>query len=470
MARRPHPDAVISGAWLLRYARTRTPDLPQTALAEALGSTSGSLSRYEGGTRELTFAELQRAIGHTDYRAELRLVHEPRNEPIYELIDSNEALYPYHVQHGELERRMPAALVGYEHTLPGESPRGPAAGEALYWLYRLQALRARARTPERRLQAAYSEHKNERDRDLIHHLLDCGSGAHQAVHVLKAEIQRAVPIRRPGRLRRSPQSAEQRIGLLAWAHAVCTVRAETAICATAADRLAGADTARAEHERAILLLADAQRTADWFKENGRGAKDGLAELELAREREAKAARRRAALTANGRAKDVGTAGERYLALELRQVADTAAELFTEMAAQEEWRQWRNAAELDPLYAAWLDGDLAAQAAPPQYLPDDEAVDRYWRTLTGHRADSAPDGAALDRVADPQGREWTVTAAQFPSPGNQAAGPRTAVLAACPGSGTYVLAEGLPIEKARMRVHAILGRGANLVDLAAALMS
>jgi transcriptional regulator with XRE-family HTH domain len=198
MARRPHPDAVVSGSWLLHYARARTPDLPQALLAERLDTTPASLSRYESGARDISFAALQRAIGHTDYRMQLRLVREPHHDDIRDLMEGNDALQPFHIGSLSLTELMPAGLLSYEGTLPGEQPLGPVTGEALFWLYRVRELAARAFAPERRLQATYSEHKIERDRDLVHRIQDCGAGAGQAARCTGRSCAGAPPSRGSG--------------------------------------------------------------------------------------------------------------------------------------------------------------------------------------------------------------------------------------------------------------------------------
>jgi hypothetical protein len=168
----------------------------------------------------------------------------------------------------------------------------------------------------------------------------------------------------------------------------------------------------------------------------------------------------------GRTGDVGAAGERYLAQELRQVSDAARELFTEMAGQPEWKYAREAGLLDPLYGAWLDGELPGLDVPPRYLPGDQDLVDYWRRVARFASKDVPRGELLDEVTDVRGRPWSVSAARLP--GDTGPGSRTAVLATGPGGGSYVLAEAVPLEQAHATVHEVLEQGATLVGLAAAL--
>ncbi|MEU3304556.1 hypothetical protein ABZ729_32790 [Streptomyces sp. NPDC006678] len=155
---------------------------------------------------------------------------------------------------------------------------------------------------------------------------------------------------RSGRLLARSAPEPVRIGTLAWAHVVCCLRAEAALC-----------TERAALLRAALKAADRQSSArDRLKElqeRARTAPDGIEEAELeAARKELEDAHQQCKDLCWGGVRRIGHVGERYIAVELDHLAQRAQALFDELADTPAFTAWRaRHTAVDPLYDLWLDG-------------------------------------------------------------------------------------------------------------------
>ncbi|GAA2840157.1 hypothetical protein GCM10010441_75620 [Kitasatospora paracochleata] len=452
MARNPNPTAAITAAWLIARARQNSPDLSQSALAEQLGISQAALSKYETGQREPSTADLQRIIGHTDYRLELALRHEPRTPGIEEYL--NPAAAPPAVSSPHLARRLPPQLTPHTGRWPASPDDGPRLEEALLRLYEIRDLLRDALRPEERLQRTYEQFHHERDRDLIHLVLPIGTGAAQAAAVLAHAIDSGTPrppVRRPAR---SPGTDQPRVHRLVWAHIVGCLRAEEAVCRDRIALLHQAQEAARHRRRAHDRAEEIARLAD------RGHATAVAETDRAATDLEQARRRSAALTRHTGPDDVGTAGERYLAAELTELADRARTLFEQLALEPAFRAWRTEhAATDPLYDAWLDGPLRTRLAPPRLYPDKHAfyrdhrplADPWSEALDRQEGGAAPFGSDERSAVDRFDRRWQVTIAA-PTTGDPRAWPKPeAVVVATrnpagwhgePLTPVYVLADGV----------------------------
>ncbi|MEU6350130.1 helix-turn-helix transcriptional regulator [Streptomyces sp. NPDC047072] len=426
MAHFPNPFAAIRASWLISQARQRSDDLSQTELAEGRGIGQAALSKYEGGSREPSFADLQRLIAGTDFRLEVRLRPEPRRPSRTHFFHLSEPM-PFSVSDIHLARRLPGQLNPSSGTLPSSDADGPRLEEALLHLYELQALAADLRRPEARLQQTYERFGNERDRDLIHQMLAVGAGTSQAARILARTIdqrtERPVGRRAERRLPRDPRATR-----LVWAHIVCCLRAEEGICRERVVRLHRAVEAARLERRAQIKVDDAELIARNSSRPG-----ALADVDQAKAELETVSRERAEHSRNGGGGDVGLAGERYLAAELSEFADRARALYEELAAEPSFTAWRaDHAALDPLYDAWLDGELRHVPAPPRLYAN-------WETLAKEQAVTLePAGNGGRAVTDHCGTPWQISLA--------VTGPTAAVVARRapdgPHTGTaYLLAHG-----------------------------
>ncbi|MFB8236310.1 helix-turn-helix domain-containing protein [Kitasatospora purpeofusca] len=455
MAKYPNPNAAITASSLIAWARAASAELSQTDLADTVGIGQTALSRYELGRREPTFTDLQRIVSSTDFRLEVFLRPEPRRlNAIEELLHHNAMRFT--VADRDLEPLLPAHLAA-ENVQGGRSePDGPLLSDALRHLYEIQRLLRDARRPEERLQQTYEQFRSERDRDLIHQMLQVGVGAGQAATALARAIDTASASAAKGRGKRDPQD-EPRLTRNLWAHVVCCLRAEEAICRDRVERMHQALDAARRREQAVNRLQDAELLA---RVGNRTADDP--HVARARTELDQATRRCAVLSRNGGASGVGLAGERYLAVELGELADRARALFCELAGEPAFGRWRSLyAASDPLYDQWLDGTLDGALAPPTLYPDKDAFYREhpalaepWRgRLERDEGGPAPFGSDERRAHDDLGQDWMITIAA-PATGDPRAWPKPeAVVVATrlpsgdPRTPVYVLARGLHADDA-----------------------
>ncbi|MGW8330273.1 helix-turn-helix domain-containing protein [Streptomyces sp. NPDC055897] len=419
VGRYPDPSVTVPASLLLKVARTRTDGVTQAQLAEAAGISPAALNRYENGLREPSVAEVQRIVGHTDLRLVPMLRREPRSNGIADLELPDP--FPYAPGDLGLVARLPAALLSRtDSSLPGDDESGPQLPEALLHYYEIEDLARDARQVVGRLQQAWGEEHDrrtvmeERYRDLIHQLGAVGYGACQAVAVLARVIDERYVEEPPGRLlsRSTPEPA--RMGTLSWAHVVCCLRAEAALCAERAALL-----------RSALKAADLQSMARARQENAqekaRTDPDGLAEgeLEAAREEFEQAHQESSNLCWGGvgGVRRIGQAGERYLAVELDALAQRARALYDNLADTAAFTAWRaRHITVDPLYDLWLDGALSLWHAPPVLYSDEEAFYAAWehRDLAAARKEllEIRPGASLGSVEgtfpDQSGGHWAVS--------------------------------------------------------------
>ncbi|MEV7775905.1 helix-turn-helix transcriptional regulator [Kitasatospora sp. NPDC086791] len=472
MARYPSPDAVIPAGWLITQARLRTGDLSQSALAGDSGVGQTALSRYETGRSAPSFEDLQRIVANTDYRLEVTLRREPRDLGPVERLLRNDPLR-FEVSDLNLRCRLPAQLAPVAGRFGPSEPDGPRLSEALLHLYEIQDLARDALRPEERLQLTYERYGSERDRDLIHQMLSVGVAASQAAAVLARIIHHGTD-RAARRRGRKDTAEEPRVARILWAHVVCCLRAQEAICR---DRVARMD-------QALEAARRRQRAADRLQEAEMLASSGGLSIEEARADVEKASRRCAALARNGGSTAVGLAGERYLAVELGELADRARALFDRLAEHPSFVAWRSEhATVDPLYDAWLDGQLAAALAPPRLYVDHASLVHDRRLLAGAQAAAAKPGqggAQLSerdgrRVRDQHGREWQIaitspTAATAPKRKQTADIVATLDLRAessnCP---VYLLAENVDAAEAA-DVIAAAPNPASLADITARILT
>lgn len=396
MARYPNPFAAIRAAWLISRAREGSEDLGQTELGNGLGFGQAAVSKYEGGLREPTFADLQRLIAHTDYRLEVRLRHEPRHASSAHRFHLSDPM-PFAVSDLHLSRRLPTQLNPETGHLPTSERDGPRLEEALLYLYELQALAADLRRPEERLQRAYEQFYTERDRDLIHQMLALGAGASQAARILARAIDHGTD-RPAGRRAARRKQSDPRASRLAWAHIVCSVRAEEGLCRERLTWLRRALNAARLRRRAQIRVEDAELIA---RNSQRPA--ALADVDQAKAELVAVSRDCADHSRNGGVEDVGLAGERYLIAELAELADRTRALYDELASEPAFAGWRaDHSVIDPLYDAWLDGELREFPSPPRLYPD-------WEALAKDRTSpSEPEAGESGRtVADHCGQRWRI---------------------------------------------------------------
>ncbi|MFJ3946315.1 helix-turn-helix domain-containing protein [Streptomyces griseoaurantiacus] len=396
MARYPNPLAAIRAAWLISRARQGSDDLGQTELGEGLGFGQAAVSKYEGGLREPTFADLQRLIAHTDYRLEVRLRPEPRQASGAHHFHVSDPM-PFAVSDLHLSRRMPAQLNPEAGRLPSSDRDGPLLEEALLYLYELQALAADLRRPEERLQRAYEQFHTERDRDLIHQMLALGAGASQAARILARAIDHGTD-RPAGRRAARREHNDPRASRLVWAHIVCSLRAEEGICRERISWLRRALDAARLRRRAQIRVEDAELIARNSERPG-----ALADVDQAKAELEAVSRACADHSHNGGAEDVGLAGERYLIAELAELADRARALYDELASEPAFATWRaEHAATDPLYDAWLDGELRDFPSPPRLYPDWEALAKDRTSIS-----ESETGDGGRTVADHFGQQWKI---------------------------------------------------------------
>lgn len=399
MARYPNPFAAIRASWVLSRARQCSEGLSQSELASGMGVGQAALSKYEGGSREPSFAELQRIVAGTDFRLEVRLRPEPRRAARNENVHRGDPM-PFAVPDLHVSRRLPAQLAPASGHLPPSEADGPRLEEALLHLYEVEALAADLRRPEERLQNAYERFHHERDRDLIHLMLPLGTGAGRAARILARAIDRETD-RPTGRRSERRQQDDPRAARLTWAYIVCCVRAEEAICRERVTRLHRALDAARVRRRAQIRVEDAELVA-----RTSGGASIVAELDQAKAALAGAGQACSDQGRNGGGDDVGLSGERYLAAELTELADRARALYQELAREQSFEAWRTShAPTDPLYDAWLDGDLRDTPVPPRLYADWNALAADHRGLF---ASGQQQPVGTERlVTDPFGQQWQV---------------------------------------------------------------
>lgn len=298
---------------------------------------------------------------------------------------------------------------------------GPAASDALYWLYLIrqlfdtgQALTAGARgaarlhtgttgspaagytIPDAPGQSAVS--------DPLTCLASCGSGARHAVEALHGAIRQ---VGAPGSA--TPQLQRSPISRLGWAQATCMVRAEAALCTEAASL---------------------------------------------------------------------TSPTTPLGQQLRQLTESAYQLYARMAALPAFLAWR--ATTDPLYSAWLDGALSATAQPPPVFDHCTALYAAFPALEtqdpAHLRSGLPSGHLERYVPDRSGHQWALvlsTPAGPDDPRDWLRPPSALIAARAPHhpSATlcYVLAQQAAPHDALPLISRADGHH-NLEDIAAALAS
>ncbi|NBE53969.1 hypothetical protein [Streptomyces boluensis] len=283
-------------------------------------------------------------------------------------------------------------------------------------------------------------------------------GVGQAVSVMARYIDEHAPIE-PKRRRGAAAEQLPYFERLVWAHIVCCLRAEAAICAQrvlAQHRAMAAAAARKgaakQLERARWDLEHFNRTREerdllHLKDDDKrkAVEEAEAQLEQAQQE-------CTSQSQHGAGRDVGSAGEAYLALELEGLAERAQDLYERMAAEPAFTAWRaEHALIDPLYDSWLDGSLSEAFRPPEWFADPQTFLKrqvFWGEAWREQIDQGGDvsrlfGAVERRVVDQFQREWEV-ALVAPAPGMD---PRfrheddVLVLATCPEETTavYVLA-------------------------------
>ncbi|CAM5282702.1 helix-turn-helix transcriptional regulator (plasmid) [Streptomyces viridifaciens] len=473
MARHPNPDAVIPAGWLITQARLRTGNLSQSALAEDSGVGQTALSRYETGRSAPSFEDLQRIVANTDYRLEVTLRHEPRDLGPVERLLRDDPLR-FEVSDLNLRCRLPAQLAAPAGRFTPSQADGPSLAEALLYLYEIQDLARDALRPEQRLQQTYERYGSERDRDLFHQMLSVGVSASQAAAVLARTIDHGTA-RATRRRGRKDGTEEPRITRNVWAHIVCCLRAQEAICRDRVARMDQALEAARRRQRAIDRLQEAEMLAS--SGSGPDIEGAQAELESA-------SRRCAALSRNGGSVDVGLSGERYLAVELGELADRARTLFGRLAEHPSFGAWRSEhAKVDPLYDAWLDGQLAAALVPPRIYPDQGSFFQDRRRLAGPPAEKAKPEEGTPhlyerdgrRVQDQHGREWRIAITCPTAATASKRKPTADVVAALDlpgevsGAPVYLLAENVDAAEAA-DVIAAAPNPASLADIAAKLVT
>ncbi|MFE7529239.1 hypothetical protein ACFU7Y_26480, partial [Kitasatospora sp. NPDC057542] len=270
-----------------------------------------------------------------------------------------------------------------------------------------------------------------------------------------------------------------RVHRLVWAHIACCLRAEEAVCRDRVALLHQAQKAARTRRRAHDRVEETAQLA------AAGHQSAIAETDRAAADLDQARRASAALTRHTGPDDVGTAGERYLAAELTELADRARALFEKLALEPAFHTWRNDhTTADPLYDAWLDGPLHTRLAPPRLYPDKHAfykdhepLAEPWRqALDRGEGGPAPFGSDERPAFDRLGRRWHITIAA-PTAGDPRAWTKTgAVVTATrhpsgpngePLTPVYVLAHDVNAGDAAEAITSVQGP-ASLADIAAAL--
>ncbi len=328
-------EQTIAGGWLIRELRTRS-RLGQAEFAARAGLNQTVLSRIESGAQDPGFAAVQQWIlAATDYRVVLDAVPDPLQPRSG--ADNRLAADPLllRVSDERVKELMPRALRPSIGRFEYDQPAGPAADAAIYWQLQVQRLNARAREPAARLQVAWSTFHDERDRDLIHQLGNCGAGATQAADVLGACLRDLSPA--PRRRGRGKHAGPPRIGQLVWCHVVYAVAIEALICQSAAAFCRAGAEATEQHQRALLEVTRAQREVERTEQGARDtamrhdAHDRLVEAQAG---ERATGERRADCGRVGgtpRLEQIGMAGERILAEEFTAISRAARGLYEQMA-------------------------------------------------------------------------------------------------------------------------------------------
>ncbi|WP_432487485.1 hypothetical protein [Kineococcus sp. SYSU DK018] len=216
--------------------------------------------------------------------------------------------------------------------LPGEDAAGPDAREVRALVLRLERDADRL-LGGRWLQRAHARWRDPRDRDLLELTGALGAGLRQAAHAL-----RAVSAAPAGAVR-----GPERVGVLAWAHAVHCLDAEVTVALGVRHQvLLAVDHAREVAERREAVKDSLQRV---LREHELGGEARAARHagELAHRQELLERAKQAAGDllgdGTGRADGVGAAGERMLAAHVHEVATTAAAHVHRMAAHPAWAAW-----------------------------------------------------------------------------------------------------------------------------------
>lgn len=264
--------------------------------------------------------------------------------------------WPFAVNDAHVKRVMPESLITFNTRLSPDPKVGPTRAETAESIAQLRLLAEAAGAPQRRLQAAYNNYREERDRDLIHTVLHCGSGADQAVTALTAALAGPLdPL--PLFRRRTPPA---RIGQRAWAHAVYAVAAEALICQAAADwcRL-GAQRARAYRIATHARVSAARQLHTRHRRAMVAIDDQGVTAQIAQLRQAEANVDRALSDLRGaiygggspQPADVGRAGERTLTEELQGLSARAWALRQRMAQHSSFHAWQAETE-SPSEPSW----------------------------------------------------------------------------------------------------------------------
>lgn len=240
---------------------------------------------------------------------------------------------PFEVSH-VLKEFIPPSLRSEHYAIEfepaGNVLDGPPLVHARTRVQQLRALTVRLATLESRLQDSYSRWRDQRDRDLIHLVGTLGAGAGQAAHVLEAFS--------------GPRTAQDPavLGRAVWTHAVYALDAEVRIdrgtAATLARAMSRGDAAR----RAVRRHREERERLERLRERDPALQTALLEREVEQSLE-----RRDAATAElaeeptfGDRMEIGTAGERVLAVEIDQLAGQAQQLLVSMAAHPCFGAWQ----------------------------------------------------------------------------------------------------------------------------------
>ncbi|WP_337062793.1 hypothetical protein [Kineococcus sp. G2] len=216
--------------------------------------------------------------------------------------------------------------------LPGADAAGPDAREVRALVLRLERDTDRL-VGGRWLQRAHARWHDPRDRDLLALTGALGAGLRQAAHAL-----RAVSAAPAGTVR-----GPDRVGVLAWAHAVHCLDAEVTVALGVRHQmLLVVDHAREVAERREAVKEALQQV---LRENelgtqGRAVRQ-VGELNHRQELLERAKQAAGDLFGDeaGRVDGVGAAGERLLAAHVHEVATTAAAHVHRMAAHPAWAAW-----------------------------------------------------------------------------------------------------------------------------------
>jgi len=352
-------EQVVDAGWLLQRVRTMG-CWTQQALAGEAGVDQSAVSRIERGAQDPGFASFQALVARTGHRLEVSLRRSP------ELPQFPEQTWPYDVVDLALRRLMPEGLCARKDVLDGELAEGPSVAEAVYWRGQLCPVVAAACAPRRWLQGAYGAYSNERDRDLVHAVLDCGAGARQAIGALNAAIAdvQPPPARRP--FSRRERAERARVGALAFAHSALAVRGEAVLCAAAAEYCERSAAAAVAHERTLEVVESAQAWMEQVRAHvareNRGGSDLLercqAEVLEAEAAEAQAADTRKRMIYRGGTpalRQVGAGGERLLMTAFAEVSQRAWALYAQMAEHPSVQRWRRDPDESPVPSTLVAG-------------------------------------------------------------------------------------------------------------------